>query len=175
MVFWTMCFGHLLVCNVHVCLVTSLTNSLQSYQLWPVRLLCPWDSSGKNTGVGCHALLQGIFLTQGLNLHLYVTNISKLRGLKQFVANSHSLVGWLGSTVWFLLWLLTVVTVRCGQYRGHGKAWLGWRFQMAGNYVGCWMGAQLPENRCIDWAFHKKLVSEREHPKRSGSERYQLN
>ena len=31
------------------------------------RLLCPWNSPGKNTGVGCHALLQGIFLTQGLN------------------------------------------------------------------------------------------------------------
>ena len=29
-----------------------------------------WGSPGKNTGVGCHALLQGIFLTQGLNLHL---------------------------------------------------------------------------------------------------------
>ena len=28
---------------------------------------CPWDSPGKNTGVGCHALLQGIFLTQGSN------------------------------------------------------------------------------------------------------------
>ena len=28
------------------------------------------DSPGKNTGVGCRALLQGIFLTQGLNLHL---------------------------------------------------------------------------------------------------------
>ena len=27
----------------------------------PTRLLCPWDSPGKNTGVGCHALLQGIF------------------------------------------------------------------------------------------------------------------
>ena len=27
----------------------------------------PWDSPGKNTGVGCHFLLQGIFLTQGLN------------------------------------------------------------------------------------------------------------
>ena len=26
-----------------------------------------WDSQGKNTGVGCHALLQGIFPTQGLN------------------------------------------------------------------------------------------------------------
>ena len=31
------------------------------------RLLCPWDSPGKNTGVGCHFLLQGIFPTQGLN------------------------------------------------------------------------------------------------------------
>ena len=28
------------------------------------------DSVGKNTGMGCHSLLQGIFLTQGLNLHL---------------------------------------------------------------------------------------------------------
>ena len=33
-------------------------------------LFCPWDSLGKNTGEGCHALLQGIFLTQGSNLHL---------------------------------------------------------------------------------------------------------
>ena len=31
---------------------------------------CPWDSPGKNTGVGCHALLQGIFPTQGSNPHL---------------------------------------------------------------------------------------------------------
>ena len=34
------------------------------------RLLRPWDSPGKNTGAGCHALRQGIFLTQGSNLHL---------------------------------------------------------------------------------------------------------
>ena len=37
-------------------------------QLWPAltptRLLCPWDSPGRNTGVGCHAVLQGIFPTQ---------------------------------------------------------------------------------------------------------------
>ena len=31
----------------------------------PARLLCPWDSPGKDAGVGCHALLQGIFSTQG--------------------------------------------------------------------------------------------------------------
>ena len=36
----------------------------------PTRLLCPWVSLDKNIGVGCHALFQGIFLTQGLNLHL---------------------------------------------------------------------------------------------------------
>ena len=36
----------------------------------PIRLLCPWDFPGKNTGAGCHFLLQGIFLTQGLNLCL---------------------------------------------------------------------------------------------------------
>ena len=32
-----------------------------------MRLLIPWDSPGKNTGVGCHFLLRGIFLTQGSN------------------------------------------------------------------------------------------------------------
>ena len=34
------------------------------------RLLCPWDSPGMNTGVGCHAPLQGISPTQGPNLRL---------------------------------------------------------------------------------------------------------
>ena len=33
----------------------------------PARLLCPQDSPGKNTAVGSHALLQGIFLTQESN------------------------------------------------------------------------------------------------------------
>ena len=37
--------------------------------LEPARLHCPWDSSDKNTGVGCHFLLQGIFPTQGPNPH----------------------------------------------------------------------------------------------------------
>ena len=40
---------------------------------WTVVHLCPWNSPGKETGVGCHALLRGIFLTQRLNpclLHL---------------------------------------------------------------------------------------------------------
>ena len=36
----------------------------------PSRLLCPWDSPGRNTGVGCQAFLQGTFPAQGLNLSL---------------------------------------------------------------------------------------------------------
>ena len=35
--------------------------------LQPTRLLHSWDSPGRNAGEGCHSLLQGIFLTQGLN------------------------------------------------------------------------------------------------------------
>ena len=38
---------------------------VMSDSLEPTRLICPWDSPGKNTRVGCHFLLQGIFLTQG--------------------------------------------------------------------------------------------------------------
>ena len=47
-----------------------MSDSLWPYGLQPTRLLCPWDSPGKNTGVGSHFLLQGIFLTQGSNLGL---------------------------------------------------------------------------------------------------------
>ena len=36
----------------------------------PAKLLCPWNSPGKNIGVGCHFLLQEIFPTQGSNLGL---------------------------------------------------------------------------------------------------------
>ena len=44
-----------------------VSNSLWHHRLSSVRLLCPWDSPGKNTGVGCHFLLQGTFSTQGSN------------------------------------------------------------------------------------------------------------
>ena len=40
---------------------------LQLHRLQPVKLLHPWDVPGKNTGVGCHFLLQGIFPSQGSN------------------------------------------------------------------------------------------------------------
>ena len=35
-----------------------MSDSVQPHRRQPTRLLCPWDSPGKNTGVGCHFLLQ---------------------------------------------------------------------------------------------------------------------
>ena len=43
---------------------------LQPHGLQPTRLLCPWDFLGKNSGVGCHFLLQEILLTQRWNPYL---------------------------------------------------------------------------------------------------------
>ena len=44
-----------------------MSDSLRPHGLYIAQFLSPWDSPGKNTGVGCHALLQGIFPTQGSN------------------------------------------------------------------------------------------------------------
>ena len=41
-----------------------------THGLQPITFLWPWDFPGKNTGMGCHFLLQGIFPIQGLNLRL---------------------------------------------------------------------------------------------------------
>ena len=65
--YWISLFSNYLK-GMNTCSVMS--DSLPLHGLYPVRLLCPWDFPGKNTGVGCHFLLQGIFLTQGSNLCL---------------------------------------------------------------------------------------------------------
>ena len=53
----------------------QLCPTQQPHGIWPARLLSLWNFLGKNTGVGCHILLQGTFPTQGLNQnflhHLY--------------------------------------------------------------------------------------------------------
>ena len=51
--------------------ISVISYSLRPRGLWPTMLLCPWDSSGKDTGVGCCFLLQEILPTQGLNLGLF--------------------------------------------------------------------------------------------------------
>ena len=70
---------------LHVCL--AVCNSLPPHGLQPTRLLCPWDFPGKNTGVGCHFLLQGIFPTQGSLKSIYRFNAIS-RKLSSFWRNS---------------------------------------------------------------------------------------
>ena len=53
---------------MHACSVVS--DSLRPHGLQPARPPCPWAFLGKNTGVDCQVLLQGIFQTQGWNLCL---------------------------------------------------------------------------------------------------------
>ena len=55
------------MCNVICAMCSVVANSLRPHGLQPTRLLCPWDSAGKNSGVGCHVVS---FPTQGLNLSL---------------------------------------------------------------------------------------------------------
>ena len=60
-----------IVCQtLHACYITLvMSDSLRPHGWQLAKLLCPWDSPGKDTRVGCHALLQGIFPTQGSNSH----------------------------------------------------------------------------------------------------------
>ena len=52
---------------MHATLLQSCPTLCNPVDCSPARLLCPWDSPGKNTGVGCCTLLQGIFPTQESN------------------------------------------------------------------------------------------------------------
>ena len=58
-------YPHIPACFTHVHMASMGSCSFQLS-----RLLCPWDSPCKNTGVSCHALFWGIFPTQGSNRHL---------------------------------------------------------------------------------------------------------
>ena len=59
---------HVYMCACTLSVTKSCPTLCDRMDSSPARLLCPWDFSGENTGVGCHFLLQGIFLTQGSNL-----------------------------------------------------------------------------------------------------------
>ena len=63
-------FSSFLVCWCAVHSRSVVSDSSRPFGQQPAKLLCPWDCSGKNTGVDCHFLLQGIFQTQGSNLGL---------------------------------------------------------------------------------------------------------
>ena len=64
-------------CSVRVCSgAKSCLTLCDPYELYSASLLCPQGFPGRHTGVGCHFLLQGIFLSQGSNLHLLSPGLS---------------------------------------------------------------------------------------------------
>ena len=73
--------------------------------LWNVahQVPCSWDSPGKNTGVGCHFLLQGIFPTQGSSLGLshfrqilyHLSHQGSPGGQGNMAESSNPLITWL--------------------------------------------------------------------------------
>ena len=70
---WSSSFLCVLCCSL-------VSNSSRPRGLQPTRLLCPWNFSGKNPGVGCHFLLQGIFPIQGFFFSYFPQNsVSKIR------------------------------------------------------------------------------------------------
>ena len=71
------------------CYSLSHVGSFRPYGLLPARLLCSWDFPGKNTGAGCHFLLQGIFPTLGSNPGLWHCR-QILYHLSQILVASHN-------------------------------------------------------------------------------------
>ena len=67
----TSCFGDLCRCT-STCVLSRWVVPKSFVASWTeaASLLCPWDLPGKNTGVCCYFLFQGIFPTQGSNLSL---------------------------------------------------------------------------------------------------------
>ena len=65
-----------------MCVSCLIVSNSANPQMAARQVLCPCDSPGKNTGVGCHVLLQGIFPTQG-------SNPSLLRGRQILYHLSH--------------------------------------------------------------------------------------
>jgi len=86
----------------------SVSHSVVSDSLQPrgpTGFLCPRDFPGKNTGEGCQALLQGIFLTQGLNLGLLHCRqiLYHLSHWEDFHSWRGEVNAWLQRTGWLLL------------------------------------------------------------------------
>ena len=84
--------------SLHACLLNHFSHIWLFATPWamqPARLLCPWDSPGKNTGVGCQARLQGIFLTQGSNWSLCTAG-------RFFTTEPHASVYCLTSMIMFI-------------------------------------------------------------------------
>ena len=93
-------------------------HQLYIYLLLCTSLLCPWNSPGRNIGVGCHFLLQGIFPTQRSNpglLHCrhilyHLSQLSKLQEIMEdWGAWRAAVHGVIKSWTWLSNWTTTIM------------------------------------------------------------------
>ena len=99
-----------------------MSYSLRPYGLWPTKLLCPWDPPDKNTGVGCHILLQGIFPTQGSKPHLLCLRHCQVGSLPREPPGKPT-----GTvTVFLFTFVISKPSVRPDIYRSFNKRFAEW-------------------------------------------------
>ena len=146
---------------------------------------CPWDSPGKNTGMGCHFFLQEIFLTQGLNLHflhwqvdsLPLSHLRSPEDLKALYKLHNTILKW-----WILKWrhthtrqscflplvliLAQKVRVRCGEQAGEQKS--GPDREQWPSFWASFCGTQTALGDGNDaWASRGQLMHEESRPYRT--------
>ena len=88
-----------------------VSDSLRCHELWPTKLLCPRNSPGKNTGVGCHSFLQGSSQPRGWTWVSSITvrffnvwTTKNLPAMQEMPVNP-----WDGKIPWRRKWLPTPV------------------------------------------------------------------
>ena len=96
----------------HACSVSSRVWLFAPHGLQSTRLVCPWDSPGKSTGVGCCFLLQGIFPTQASNTHTsdWFCFAGELWLLKSPLKNKHFYFDEVQATYFFPLVVVFLVS-----------------------------------------------------------------
>ena len=118
------CWCALLSCSV-------MSNSLRPHGLWPIRFLCPWSSSGKKTGVGCHTLLQRIFPIHGLNPDL-------LHCRRILYCLNHQ------GSPWILEWIACPFSRESSQPRNWTRVFL-----IVGRFFTTWATRKAPNSVCF--------------------------
>ena len=99
---------------VIVLVANSCPTLLWLYGLWPARVLCPWDFPSKNTGVGCHLLLQRNFTTQESNMHLLHLQANSLLLSHQGSPQVRKLYFWLIlQNMWIHIHMYTIAIWWC--------------------------------------------------------------
>ena len=101
-------------------------------------LLCPWDSPSKNTGVSCYFLLQGIFLTQGSNLHCQTDSLPQ------------------GKPTWGSI-LISFSALLCNYYKGNAQTFCFFTSEGHAEKGCCEKRNENCKNTCIVQRIHWRV------------------